>query len=474
MKHELLMVDRLSVVQRGVSFLDQMSFRIYEGEIFGMLFINSHGQENLIEVIERNVPIHYGTVYFNGRVVNHHQNSDGRENPAVVTLGGKSTLFQGFSVLDNIFVFNSVKHRYIINEKEMLEQFRPLAQAVDLTLVGTEIVDDLTAYERFVVELLKAVYSGAKLIILRDISNILGSEDVQKVQSLMHYFKSRNISFCYICNHHEEIFKIADRTILIEYGFIIKHLYKEDYSDEVMARFSLNFAALGKNIAIHHHAKTLVEWNSVTTDYLRDFTLTVNAGESVVVLDRQKNVLQDLARTILEPSADKNRVMKHVNRNDVLIIPENPLETFLFRDFSYLDNLTLGLVKKIPTKWLRKKTHDSIRKEYGTVLKDVIDMDHLHNATTAQLFQLVYYKALIYNPKLVLIFQPFANADMYLRHDIINLINQMRSKGITVMVFAVSVSDTRYISNRMVVINDGCVVEEIVEADYDTKILEMY
>lgn len=475
MKKEILNLNRVSIESGGIKYLNQISLRIYEGEIFGMLFINNHGQEQLIDLLRYNIPINYGTVKFNNHVVNHYQNSNQERNNHVAILGDKSSLFKGFSVVDNIFVFNTLKYKYIVNEREMQAMFFPLAKAAKLNLNGTELIESLTNYEQFVVELLKVVYSGAKLIILKNISDNLGHEDIVRLQGLMNYFKSRNISFCYICNHHEEIFKVADRTALFEYGMLSKLLHQDEYSDEIMRKYSMAFTDANKKIQKSNREKSdVIIFENVTTEYLKNFTLYIKEGESIVILDRQNTILNEITHIITRDYHGQGKVTKTFRDFQTMVIPEHPVDDFLFLDFSAIDNLSIGFSRKAPKMWFRKKTIKSLKNEYRNVLGNVLNMNNLHNATMSELYRLIYYKAIAYNPKVLIVFQPFANADMYLRLDIIGYLNNIRERGITVIIMAVSISDTRFISDRMIVVNDGCVSDEISSDSYQEKLMDLF
>jgi ribose transport system ATP-binding protein len=71
------------------------------------------------------------------------------------------------------------------------------------------------------------------------------------------------------------------------------------------------------------------------------------------------------------------------------------------------------------------------------------------------LYNLVYYRVHLYNPKVVFCMQPFSDADMYLRHHLIQLIDRLRKKNITVIILAVSISDSLVVADRLMVVEQG-------------------
>lgn len=226
MKNEVLRIEKVTQIIDGITYLDNFSFHIFEGEIMGLLCINAHGKEALIQLLYQNIPIHYGRIYFKENLVNNYEHSSMSMNPVAV-IENKSRLIENLTITDNIFVLNKDFKNSIINTKELNEKLEILNEELGIEINSNEIIDNLNIYEKCVVEILKAIIANVKLIILRDICNFISINDLQKIHSLIKYFSNKGISFLYICNDYEEAFKICDRISIMKNGKVLKILNKK-------------------------------------------------------------------------------------------------------------------------------------------------------------------------------------------------------------------------------------------------------
>lgn len=63
MKNEIMRMDRVTLIEDEVTLLDDFNLHIFQGEIMGLVCINSDGQDALVNLICQNIPIHYGYIY---------------------------------------------------------------------------------------------------------------------------------------------------------------------------------------------------------------------------------------------------------------------------------------------------------------------------------------------------------------------------------------------------------------------------
>jgi ribose transport system ATP-binding protein len=130
----------------------------------------------------------------------------------------------------------------------------------------------------------------------------------------------------------------------------------------------------------------------------------------------------------------------------------------LYYDFSYLENLCFLAGEKQPR--LYRKMKESVEREYRPLVGSDIDTQDLWSVSATGLYSLVYYSQHLYNPRLLVVMQPFFGADMYLRRHILSLINKIRSRGTAVLLLAINISDSPVVADRMLVLQNGCITRE--------------
>lgn len=72
------------------------------------------------------------------------------------------------------------------------------------------------------VELLRAVVAGHRLIVLDEIGALISYEELQKLQKILRKYTEKGFSFLYISPHFEEIIHFCDRAVLLSEGHIQK------------------------------------------------------------------------------------------------------------------------------------------------------------------------------------------------------------------------------------------------------------
>lgn len=475
MKEEIIRLERVTQIIDGVTLLDNFNLHIFQGEIMGLVCTNAHGKEALIDLLCQNIPIHYGYVYFQENLVNNYEHSSMSMN-RVAVVEKQSRLVEDLTVVDNIFVLRRGFKKYMIEPKMLNAQFRQFTVELDISIDGEELVSNLSYFEKCVVELLKAVVAGVKLIVFRDISNFISATDLKKIHDLMRHYSSQGISFLYICNHHEEAFRICDRISIMENGKVLKILNKKEYRDEMIIPYTLDFRHIDSPSAASTSKNGILKFHNVFTENIRNMNFTVEKGECVVILDMDNTVLTDIMDLMSGKIKTKSGNIlldgcccmgdaESLKRN-ACFIQENPIKSMLFQEMNYIDNLCFLAYKKQPYPWLNKKIKRSIIQEYEPLIGEDIYASDIGELTPLSLYNLAYYRIHLYNPKVVFLIQPFSGADMYLRHHLIELISQLRKKKITVIILAVSISDSLVVADRLMIVEQGQLRKEYFSEEF--------
>lgn len=152
--------------------------------------------------------------------------------------------------------------------------------------------------------------------------------------------------------------------------------------------------------------------------------------------------------------------------NGVAFIEENPVQSMLFPQMTYLQNLCFLVGEKANPLPLSRRVLKSVVREYGPVVGDDINETDLSNLRLQALYDLVYYRIQLCSPTMVFCVQPFAGADMYLRRHVIELINRLKAKGITVVIPSVNIADSLVIADRLLLLEKGHVLGDYPRSEF--------
>ncbi len=475
MKEEVLRMERVTRVVDGVTRLDNLNLHIFKGEIMGLLALHDHGMKDLVELISQNLPLHYGYVYFNEKLVNSYQKRSQTLN-RVSVIEKRSRLVEDLTVADNIFVLRRGFKKFFVQPRKLKSQLMQFTGSLDIHIDFDQHASALSNYERCVVELLKAVVTGTRLVVIRNISNSVSAADLTRFQRLLKHYAAQGFSFLYICSHHEEAVTVCDRIAMMSDGRILITTEKPFLNDEVFWHHALDFGIAASAPKECRKSAPLLEFRQVYAESVKGLSFSVWPGECVTILDRSNTILQDMVMLLnREITPDSGRIMMNglpfeKNRNlreqSVGFIQEDPVHTMLYPEMSCLDNLCILTDEKQPHIWRSGALRRNVAQEYRQYLGgDIFERD-IRNLSHRAQYSLVYYRIHMYRPAVAVCVQPFFGADMYLRHHIITLINELIKKKISVVLLSVNISDSLSISDRLLIVEDGRLINEYSRPDF--------
>lgn len=468
MKKEILRINHITCAKNGQIVLNDLSMQVFEGEIYGILRLERHGGIELINLIEWNDEIQAGQVFFQDRLVNDIEISDGSRNKVTV-ISKESRLIDSLTLADNIFVIRPGFRKFYIPERVLRTQTKLLLNEHSIHLSPSTCAGELKAYDRLVTELLRAVVAGDRLVLLLDIPDLLGSEELAEFHRLMNKLAQNGITFLYIYNHHEALRNFCDRIAIFQGGRIAKVVEKNEPLEDhvkVFAKFAYEEMSLIKltEEMPSSEKESILQFDHVNWGGLKDFCLNIPSGENLLLIDQNNTVLNDLMK--LFSHLNQGNKIKGVstpqktNNVKIGIIQRPPIRATLFQDMSFIDNLCFSLGEKFPRLWRKSKFLKSVIREYKDDFGDLLNEKQLYDLHTQELYSVAYYRHLIAKPDLVVCFQPLSGQDMYLRPHILRLITKLRQSGISVLILSTDYYDTIYVADRIVCIENGKVAAE--------------
>lgn len=476
MKKEILRMENV-ITENPVNInLDNFNLHMFQGEIMGLIELDALGKDVMIGLICKNSSIKYGRVYYDNQLVNSYRHSSGSENKVYV-LREASQLINDLSVVDNVFVLRKGFKKYVVNPRVLDIQLQRLMDEIGVNVNPREICMNLSEYERCVVELLRAMIRGVKLIIVNHISNVLSASDLEAFKQLILKLVQKDYSILYIGYHHEDVFSVCDRVALMQEGKVIKVFEKDERKDKNILPFTISF----EETTISNTQSTIkkkIIFKNISTGNLKDLSFEIMKGECVVLYDRNNKVPNDILQCLSGESELKDGTIeveehilfsknqKKIQQSDITMIGENATRSMIFRDMSYIDNLCFLIGHKTNSSRISSKVKRSIQKEFYSELGDDLYKSNIRGLEKKSLYNLIYYRIYLLNPQIVFIAQPFSDADMYVRRHIIELIRTLKRKGIAVVILAVSISDSLYVADKLILIENGTKKQEYLPESF--------
>ncbi|WP_319559275.1 hypothetical protein [Marispirochaeta sp.] len=100
--------------------------------------------------------------------------------------------------------------------------------------------------------------------------------DLSRIHRVIRHYAARGLSFFYVCNHHEEVFTLCNRAVLMEDGKILKSLRSDQMNNDLMRRFpqgfvhSMNKGAAGEAVYKRADGKPVLEVHRLVQESIQN------------------------------------------------------------------------------------------------------------------------------------------------------------------------------------------------------------
>jgi len=236
----LLEVKNITKRFGGLTAVDNVSMKIYPGEVIGILGDNGAGKSTLIKVISGVHHAEVGQTFFEGRRV--------KINNTMEALKiGIETIYQDLALAENMNVYSN-----IFLGREKLKKFLGLVDVLDHEYMHSESkkvlnrleikipslknkIRNLSGGQRQAVAISRSIYWNAKLLIMDEPTAALGVAEQKKVLNLVKTLSSQGVSIIMISHQLHDVFSVATRLIIMRRAKkVAERITKKTSADEVV------------------------------------------------------------------------------------------------------------------------------------------------------------------------------------------------------------------------------------------------
>lgn len=463
MRNEVLRLEKVTLREQGVTLLDNLNLHIFEGEIMGLVPIDTHGLTALCDLLRENVPLHYGYVFYREKLINTWRSPRPHYN-RISVIQAKSCLVDGLTVADNIFVLRPGFRGRLMRPSAFRRQLMPFIHSIGIPIDADARVEDLTVFERFVVELLKAVVAGSRLIVLNEISTLINEAELGKLHAILRHYAAEGVSFLYVCFHFEELLQISDRTALMMQGRVVKLLeggemipqsllpYSAPYEQMVASQLARGAHQIGGEVFSARLPEAAVG----------GLAFSVRAGECLVLQDLDNHFIDGFLGVLSgahPPQGTRlllcGRPFRPGHDRRLAVIQDQPGRTMVFPGLNYLENLCFTMDHRIPSLWRSGRVKRGLRRAYTEWLGPDLLERRVEDLTETERCELVYRRILLQRPDVVFCVQPFRMADVAMRMSIWRLLEELLDRGVAVVILAVNLADSLSLADRLIRVRRG-------------------
>ena len=468
----------------GIVANDGVDFDLRKGEVHALLGENGAGKSTLMNVVYGLYHPDEGEILINGEPAE-------LGSPKAAIESGIGMVHQHFmlipvmSVAENIVLATEPVHNGILLDFAAAEKrVREISTRFGLAVDPRAIVRDITVGQQQRVEILKALYRGADILVLDEPTAVLTPQEAHELFAIVRSLTEQGKSIIFISHKLNEVTEIADRITVLRRGKKIETLPAAGATEEGLARLMVGREVLlrvDKTAAQPTEALLSVKGLTVEDDrsieQVRDVSFEVRGGEIVGIAGVDGNGQTELIDAIA--GLRKSKAGKIViGGQDVTgdsckqcldaglgHIPEDRHRRGLVLDFSLAENLALHDYDHPPASrfgWLFPKR---LIERAQRLLKEFDVRGGGPAARAAGLSggnqqKVVLAREIDRNPKVLIAAQPTRGLDVGAIEFVHRRLVEERDEGRGVLLVSLELEEILSLSDRILVIFEGRLVGE--------------
>jgi putative multiple sugar transport system ATP-binding protein len=219
MSDYILEIENLTKDFPGVRALDKVTLKVKRGEIHSLCGENGAGKSTLMSVISGVYPKgdYRGRVIYKGKETNYHSVKDS-EREGLAIIHQELALSPYLSVYENIFLGHMQTTFGFINWNQYIKESKKYLNRVGLHEPPETIVSKLGVGKQQLVEIARALSKKVELLILDEPTSSLNDDESEKLLNLILEFKKQGITSVMISHKLNEVLKVADTVTVLRDG----------------------------------------------------------------------------------------------------------------------------------------------------------------------------------------------------------------------------------------------------------------
>jgi len=474
----------------GVLANDHVDFDVKAGEIHALLGENGAGKSTLMKILYGMYQPEEGEILLNGRPITIHSPTDSINH-------GIGMIHQHFMLVDNVTVAENVALGLKSSRGPRLDldvvsaRIRELAEKYGLQVDPQAVISKLAVGERQRVEIVKALYRGAALLVLDEPTAVLTPQEVDDLFVIFKQMAADGHALIFISHKLNEIFALTKRVSVLRDGKMIGTVNTADVTKADLANMMV-----GREVLLTRHRPPVTVGNarlqvvnvSANNDdgkpVLKNVSFEVKSGEILGVAGVSGNGQRPLAEAVagLQFVADGQILLEGQNvtnytpaqmfKSGLSYIPEERMHDGCIKDFSVAENAILqDHVKRPFSRGIFLNF-----KEIASHAQDLIESFNvktpsretpIKNLSGGNIQKLILARELAREPRVLIAAQPTRGVDIGATEYIHNQLLRQRAEGLATLLISEDLDEVKALSDRIMVLFGGEVMG-IIKSDEAT------
>jgi ribose transport system ATP-binding protein len=469
-KERILELKDMMKIFPGVKALNGAKLDLYRGRVMALLGENGAGKSTLIKVMCGIYKRDSGEMELYGKKV---EFSGPRESQkaGIAIIHQELNLIPHLTIAENIFLGREKSSFGKINWKVIYDESDKLLNKLRVKHSSRELVGNLSVGEQQMVEIAKALSQDAKIIVMDEPTDALTDKETDSLFAVIRELIEGKKSIVYISHRLKEVFEICDDVTIMRDGkFICEKEVKDITEDEIIERM------VGRKLEEQiPRVKSKVgeislEVKNLKGDYVDDVSFTLREGEILGVAGLMGSGRTELAKTIYGfykvTSGTVSIGGKNVKinspeeglKNKIAYVPEDRKKEGLILGLSVKQNMSISSLEKFEGNFGKLNGTEEVNLVNSYISRFNVKTPGVEqiikNLSGGNQQKVAIAKALMTDPKILILDEPTRGVDVGAKKEIYDLINELKSLGMSILMISSEMVEVIGLSDRIMVMHE--------------------
>lgn len=485
----LLKMNHIKKAFNGIPVLKGVQLEVDYGEVHALLGENGAGKSTLMNVLTGVHTRDAGEITFDGQALEHITIKK-TEEMGIAFVHQELNLFNEMTVYENIFLDKEIVNRFgMCNKKAMIQKAKELFAQLDVNIDPTEKVENLKTSEKQLLEISKALFFNAKLLILDEPTTALNNEEIAHLFQIIGNLKKKGTSFIFISHKMPEIFELSDRYTVFRNGEYIADGNIKDITPEEITKLMVGESYSSEDV---YESRPVGE----TVLYLKKFTgpgfenidLEVKKGQIIGLTGLQGAGSSELIQCMFgvshatggEMDVKGQKVPNTIHgamKAGIAMLASNRKENSVIADMNLLENMYLAEHTLSAGKF---HIHVPQEKEKFMNYKKTLNIkaqnpeDSILSLSGGNQQKVFLARWLNTNADILLLDNPTQGIDVGAKAEIYKLILQLAKSGKTILINTLEIPEIQKIADFCAVFYEGRIVKILQHEEINEQTVMLY
>lgn len=458
--------------------LDDVSFRMFPGEVHSIMGENGAGKSTLIKALTGAIRLDAGEVRMNGKTVRFRSPHEA-QRAGIGTVYQEIDLLPNLSVAENIALGREPRRFGAIDWKRARGMAHDALADLGLDIDPASILGSHSLAVQQMVAIARALSTDVRVLVLDEPTSSLDIDEVAELFRVIRELKQRGVAILFVSHFLDQVYEICDRITVLRSGVLVG-----EYRTHELLRIDLVQKMLGREPVQIIPRQPVESAGKPSPTVLSATGITVRPGITNATVELAEGEVLGLAGLLGSGRTELARAISGIDRLDdgTLTIggagsPANPREAIAFgvvyssenrRTEGVIDRLSVveniglalqaqrGALRRIPRARLRELAASWV--EALDIRPPELDRP-VGSLSGGNQQKVMLARLLALAPRVLVLDEPTRGIDVGAKVDIQNLVGELADSGISVVFISAELEEVLRVGHRVMTLRNGAVVD---------------